>query len=132
MDYHLQNLRTGELLPLDPDRTLIGAADHAVVRTGEDGPFLAALAVRYPAGWVVHGLCDDPAVRFNREPLRVPRQVAPRPGDLLDVGEDRFRFVAASGGPAGPQPPTEPRRPATPTSSTRTAWRSVGSSTTTS
>lgn len=111
MDYHLQNLRTGELLPLDPDRTLIGAADHAAVRTGEGSPFLAALAVRYPAGWVVHGLCDDPAVRFNREPLRVPRQVAPRPADLLDVGNDRFRFVPASSGPAGPQPPADPAPP---------------------
>jgi hypothetical protein len=108
MDYQLQNLRTGETFPLDPNRSLIGSADHAVVRTAGCGPYLAALVVRYPAGWVVHGLCDDPAVRFNREPLRVPRQAAVRPADLLDVGEERFRFVPAGGGPAGPQPPTDP------------------------
>ncbi|HVK17782.1 MAG TPA: FHA domain-containing protein [Fimbriiglobus sp.] len=111
MDYKLQNLRTGESYPLDPDRTLIGSADHAAVRTGEDSPFLAVLAVRYPTGWVVHGLSDDPTVRFNREPLRTPRQVAVRPADLLDVGEERFRFVPAGGGPAGPQPPAEPAPP---------------------
>jgi hypothetical protein len=108
MDYHLQNLGTGDATTLDPERTLIGSADHATVRTGEDSPYLAALAVCYPAGWVVHGLSDDPNVRFNREPLRVPRQVTPRPGDLLDVGEERFRFVPVGGGPAGPQPPTDP------------------------
>lgn len=111
MDYHLQNLRTGDLYPLDPDRTLIGFASHAGVPTGDAGPFLAALVVRYPAGWAVHGLSDDPAVRFNREPLRAPRQVSPRPGDLLDVGEDRFRFVPVGGGPAGPQPAAEPPPP---------------------
>jgi hypothetical protein len=111
MDYQLQNLRTGEFISLDPDRTLIGTADHALVRTDENSPFLAALAVRYPTGWVVHGLSDDPTVRFNREPLRTPRQVAVRPGDLLDVGEDRYRFVAAGGGLAGPQSPAEPAPP---------------------
>jgi hypothetical protein len=93
MDYHLQNLRTGETVALDPRRTLIGTADHALVRT-EGGPHLAALAVRYPGGWSVRGLSDDPSVRYNREPLPVGRQVAPRKGDLLTVGNERFGIVS--------------------------------------
>jgi hypothetical protein len=106
MDYHLQNLRTGESLTLDPRRTLIGVADHATVRTAA-GPFLAVLAVHYPAGWAVHGLSDDPAVSFNGEPLGVARQADLRPGDLLEVAGDRFRFAADR----DPDPPLRPDPP---------------------
>jgi hypothetical protein len=101
MDYHLQNLRTGETLALNPSRTLIGTADHADVRTG-DGPYLAALAVRYPGGWSVRGLSDDPAIRYNRTPLPVGRSVTPKKGDLLVVGADRFSVTTPHAGPPGP------------------------------
>lgn len=94
MDFHLQNLRTGEALPLNPHRTLIGSAEHAVIRTAERGPYLAALAVRYPGGWAVRGLCDDLSVTFNRQPLRVTEHATPQPGDILAVGDDRFRFIS--------------------------------------
>jgi hypothetical protein len=101
MDYTLHNLRTDEAHPLDPPRALIGTAPHATIRV-ESGPFLAALVVRYPGGWAVHGLSDDPGVVFNRTPLVVTRRATPWPGDVLVVGADRFRFAAA--GPPDPPP----------------------------
>src|SRR5437763_1840360 len=107
MDYHLQNLRTGETLALDPSRTLIGTAGYADVRT-PDGPYLAALAVRYPTGWAVRGLSDDPAVRYNRELLPVGRCVTPKKGDLLVVGADRFSVTSPHPAPPTPPPPHEP------------------------
>src|SRR5262245_47430354 len=64
MDYHLQNLRTGETFALSPQRTLIGTAEHATIRTAEGGPYLAALAVRYPSGWALYGLSND-GVKYN-------------------------------------------------------------------
>ena len=108
MDYHLQNLRTGETHPLQPHRTLIGSADHAAIRTRTGSPYLAALTVRYPSGWSLHGLADDPAVLFNGTALRVTRQVMPRPGDLLEVDDDRFRFAVAGGSTATAPPSDKP------------------------
>ena len=94
MDFHLQNLRTGVAHALNPHRTLIGSAEHAVVCTAERGPYLAALIVRYPTGWAVRGLSDEPTVTFNRQPLRVTEMATPQPGDVLAVGDDRFRFMS--------------------------------------
>lgn len=94
MDYHLQNAQTGETVKLDPDGTLVGAADYAAVRTGEGGPYMAALAVRYPSGWALFGLSDDPSVTFDCQPLRPGQRVAPRKGALLTAGPDRFTFLS--------------------------------------
>jgi tetratricopeptide (TPR) repeat protein len=94
MEYHLQNVRTGETLSLQPQRTLIGTAKHATIRTSEGSPYLAALAVRYPTGWAVHGLSHDHKVTFNRKPLRVAQQFAMKKSDLLVIGEDRFTVVS--------------------------------------
>ncbi len=92
MDYYLENLRTGALIALNPDRTLIGNADHVTIRTCETGPFVAALIVNYPSGWVVHGLCDE--LLYNGKPLRVTQQVVPRAGDVLQVENEQYRFAA--------------------------------------
>ena len=97
MDYHLQNVRTGETHSLNPNRTLIGLADHADVHTSDAGSYLAALIVRYPSGWVIHGLSENPSAKINGVPLRVGLQITPRFGDLIEVGEDRFRFVSPRG-----------------------------------
>ncbi len=101
MDYFLENVRTGEQISLDPNRTLIGAADHATIRTGESGPFLAALIVSYPTGWALHGL-SDAKVLFNGNPLFVTQQVNPQEGDVLEVAEERFRFVGIPDSPLDP------------------------------
>lgn len=97
MDFQLQNARTGETVKLTPERTLIGTADHATVRT-DDGPYMAALAVRYPTGWAVFGLSDE-GVIFNRRPLRAAQRVTPKKGDLLVVGDDRYTFLAPRSDP---------------------------------
>ncbi|MDB5313199.1 MAG: hypothetical protein JWO38_7401 [Gemmataceae bacterium] len=108
MDYHLQNVRTGEAHSLDAHGTLIGTADHAAIRTRADGPFLAALVVRYPTGWVVHGLSDDPEVTFNRATLGVVQRAVPQRFDVLGVGADRFRFVPRTGPAGAREPATDP------------------------
>lgn len=82
---------------MDPRRTLIGNAEHSDIRTGEDGPYLAALAVRYPTGWALHGLSDDEKVTLNNAPLRPDLHATPHPGDVLAVGDELFRFVVAFG-----------------------------------
>ncbi len=92
MDFHLQNVRTGEIIKLPPERALIGAAEHVDVLT-DDSPYLAALAVRYLTGWALFGLSDD-GVRFNRRPLRAAQRVTPRKGDVLAIGENKFTFLA--------------------------------------
>jgi hypothetical protein len=97
MDYHLENVRTGQTYSLNPNRTLIGLAEHADVPTSDEGSYLAALIVRYPSGWIVHGLSDNPLARYNGEPLGVGRQISPRYGDLIEVGEDQFRFRSPRG-----------------------------------
>lgn len=108
MDHYLQNVRTGDRLPLQPDGTLIGTATHANLRT-PDGPLLAALVTRYPAGWGLRGLSDDPDVRYNREPLALGRLVTPNKGDLLVVHGERFTVLSphavASDVPNSPAPP---------------------------
>jgi hypothetical protein len=109
MDLHLQQVRTGETFKLSPERTLIGAADHATVRTAADGPYLAALAVRYPTGWALFGLSDDPEVTFNRRPFKAVQRVAPKKGDLLMIRGERFTFVAP-----GTEPAAEPPEPVPP------------------
>jgi hypothetical protein len=106
MDYHLQNLRTGETLSLNPFRTLLGTAEHATVRTSEGSPYLAALAVRYPAGWAIHGLSQDSRVTFNRLPLHVAQQFTLNKGDLLVVGEDKFSVISPRSVPATDPPPS--------------------------
>jgi tetratricopeptide (TPR) repeat protein len=93
-DLHLQNVRTGETLKLPPERTLIGTADHATVAAPEDGPYLAALIVRYPTGWAMFGLSDDESVTFNRQPLRPAQRVVPKRGDLFIIGDERWTFVS--------------------------------------
>jgi hypothetical protein len=108
MDFYLQNLRTGETVPLDPRRTLIGSADHAAVRTAADTPYLAAAAVRYPHGWALHGLSDDPGVTFDRRPLRAAEQVALAKGSLLAVGGERVRFITPHAGPPPAPAPADP------------------------
>src|SRR6266540_525458 len=97
MDYHLQNVRTGEIHSLNPNRTLIGLADHADVHTSDTASYLAALIVRYPSGWTIHGLSENPAARCNGAPLRVGRQVTLRYGDLIEIGDEQFRFVSPRG-----------------------------------
>jgi hypothetical protein len=97
MDYHLENVRTGETHSLNPNRTLIGLAEHADVRTSDTGSYLAALIVRYPSGWTIHGLSDNPRATYNGEPLRVGMQIAPKNGDILEVGDERFRFRSPRG-----------------------------------
>ncbi|HEX4608302.1 MAG TPA: hypothetical protein VH092_08860 [Urbifossiella sp.] len=108
MDYYLQSVRTGETIALDPRRTLIGSAGHAAVRTAGDTPYLAAAVVRYPHGWVLHGLSDDPGVTLNRRPLRAAEQVAVAKGSLLAVGKDRFSFVTPHTGPPPDPAPDDP------------------------
>src|SRR4051812_6204238 len=88
MDYILHNTRTGEAHLLNPARATVGATRHATITTQPDGPTLAALVVRYPSGWAVHGLSDDATVTFNGAPLRVTDRAAPRPDDELAVGTD--------------------------------------------
>ena len=107
MDYILHNIRTGAAHLLDPTRALIGTSRHATVRT-ETGPRLAALVVRYPGGWAVHGLSDEPGVVFNRTPLGPTGRETPWPGDELAVGADRFRFLAAAGPPDPPPAAADP------------------------
>ena len=92
MDYTLENVRTGETYDLDPNRTLIGNADHANIRTGDGGPFLAALIVKYDSGWSIHGLSDSD-VTLNGNPLRVAQQFTPQSGDILEVVDERFQFT---------------------------------------
>jgi hypothetical protein len=108
MDLHLQHVRTGDTYKLTPERTLIGSADHATVKTAAEEPFLAALAVRYPSGWTLYGLTDDPEVTFNRQPLGAVQRVRPTKGNMLVVKGERFTFVAP--GDAAPEPP-EPVAP---------------------
>jgi hypothetical protein len=108
MDYILHNTRTGEAHLLNPGRATIGATRHATVTTQPDGPTLAALVVRYPTGWAVHGLSDDAGVTFNGSPLHVPGRATPRPDDELAVGIDRFRFLAAGGSADTDLPASDP------------------------
>ncbi|MBY0460195.1 MAG: FHA domain-containing protein, partial [Gemmataceae bacterium] len=95
MGFHLHNAQTGETLKLPPDRTLIGAAEHATIRTA-GGPYLAALVVKYPSGWTMFALSDD-AVRFNRQPFRAGQRVRLKKGDALTIGDERFTFLAPQG-----------------------------------
>jgi hypothetical protein len=101
-DFYLQNVRSGETVKLPHDRALIGTAEHAAIQTAEGGPYLAALAVRYPTGWTVFGLCDDPGVTYNRQPLGSAQRVIPKKGDLLVVGAERFTFLAPRSEPDEP------------------------------
>jgi hypothetical protein len=111
MELHLQNVRTCETVKLSPERTLIGTADHALLRT-EGGPYLAALAVRYGNNWTVYGLSDDAGVTFNRRPLRAGDRFTPKRGDLFVVGTERYTFIAP--GREGPASTTTPLPAATP------------------
>jgi len=103
MDLHLQTVRTGETAKLVPERTLIGSADHANIRLAHDGPYLAALVVRYQSGWALFCLADGGAVVLNRKPLRPGQRVAPQKGDLLTIHNEKFTFLAPS-----VLPPAEP------------------------
>jgi hypothetical protein len=111
MDLHLHNARTGETFKLAPDGTLIGSAEHAAV-AAEGGPYLAALAVRYPSGWALFGLSNELGVTFNRQPLGPAQRVTPRKGDLLTVGDERFTFVSPQARPEDEETPAaEPPTP---------------------
>lgn len=107
MDYLLHNSQTGDARLLDPPWATVGSAPYVTLRTA-DGPHLAALVVRYPAGWVVHGLSDDPGVLLNRTPLGVNARATPWPGDELVVGQERLRFVSAAGKPEPPRVAADP------------------------
>ena len=104
MDYILHNARSGAAHLLDLAWAAVGGSASATIRTDADGPTLSALVVRYPTGWAVHGLSDEPGVTFNGTPLRVTDRATPHPDAELVVGFDPFRFLAA-GGPAEPAPP---------------------------
>lgn len=93
MELHLQHVRTGDTVKLSPERTLIGTAEHATIQCEGDGPYLGALAVRYPTGWAIYGLSDE-EVTYNRRPLPAGRCVTPRKGDLLGVGDERYTVLA--------------------------------------
>ena len=100
MDLHLQHVLTGETAKLTPARTLIGSAEHATIATS-GGPYLGALAVRYPTGWALYCLSDQD-VTYNRRPLHAGQSVEPRKGDLLGVGDDRFTILIPSADGAPP------------------------------
>ena len=109
MDYHLQNLATGETVKLNPEGAIIGTAEHAAVRTAEGGPYMAAFAVRYPGGWSIFGLSDGEGVTYNRRPLHAGMRVTPKKGDLLVVGEEKFTVLRPGSGADSPPPAaTEP------------------------
>jgi hypothetical protein len=92
MELSLENVRTGETFALDPFRALVGTAEHADVRAAS-GPYLAAVAIRYPStGWALFGLSDDEDVTLNRRPLGPGTRVAPKEGDALAVGDERYIF----------------------------------------
>jgi hypothetical protein len=110
MEYHLQNVQTGETVKLAPEGALIGSADYAAVRTADGGPYLAALAVRYPSGWALFGLSDDPGVTHDRRPLRPGQRVALRKGALLTVGAERFTVLSPRSGDE-PEPIPEAASP---------------------
>src|SRR5262249_25576405 len=93
MDYHIQNVQTGETVKVDPGGTLIGSAEHATLRTAEGGPYLAAFIVRYLSDWALFGLSNNPTVTFNRRPLHPGQRVSLSKGALLTVGEERFTFL---------------------------------------
>jgi pSer/pThr/pTyr-binding forkhead associated (FHA) protein len=99
MDFHLQNVQTGETVKLDPEGTLIGTADHATIRATEGGPLLGGFVVRYPMDWALFGLSDDPSVTYNRQPLRPGQRVTPTKGALFTTGEDRFTFLCPQSKP---------------------------------
>jgi hypothetical protein len=60
------------------------------------------MAVRYPTGWAVFGLSDDPAVTYNRRPLTPGQRIEPKRGDLLIVGTERYTFVCPQSAPDDP------------------------------
>lgn len=100
MELSLEHVRTGETLALDPFRALIGSAEHAEIRA-TSGPYLAAVAVRYPGtGWALFGLSDDPDVTLNRRPLGPGARVAPKAGDVLAVGDERYVFRSDGDAPS--------------------------------
>lgn len=103
MDLQLLHIRTGDTLELPPERALIGAAAHATIATPDDGPYLGALAVRYPDGWALYGLADE-GVTFNRRPLNAAQRVNPKVGDLLGIGDERYTFVSPGSDPTPPEP----------------------------
>lgn len=107
MELSLENVRTGETVALDPFRALVGTAGHAEVRTAA-GPYLAAVAVRYPTGWALFGLSDDPDVTLNRVPLGPGARAAPKKGDVLGVGGERYLFHTDGDAPSPVAPVAPP------------------------
>jgi hypothetical protein len=57
-----------------------------------DGPYLAAVVVRYPSGWVVHPLADDPAPALDGIPLKIGGRAGVKPRSVLTIGGDRIRI----------------------------------------
>src|SRR5215210_3076475 len=95
----LRDARTGDAHPLDPERALIGRAEHADVRPGS-GPLLAALVVRYPSGWAVHALSDNPPLVLNGKPLALGKRAPLGHDDVLEFGEVAYRVEADHRGSA--------------------------------
>jgi hypothetical protein len=92
MALSLTNMRTGESHPVEPDRTLVGSADHADIRLPDDAAYLAALVVEYPSGWVVHSLTEDPPLTLNGRVLPVGTRATPKHQDMLAVDGTRLQF----------------------------------------
>ena len=92
MALSLTNMRSGESHAVDPERTLIGAADHADIRLEGDSAYLAALVVEYPSGWVVHSLTEDPPLTLNGKVVPVGTRVVPAHEDMLAVDGVRLQF----------------------------------------
>ncbi|HEY1188202.1 MAG TPA: FHA domain-containing protein [Gemmata sp.] len=110
MELHLQHIRTGDTVKLSPDGTLIGAAEHAAIGAGGEGPYLGALVVRYPSGWALYGLSDED-VTFNRRALRPGQRVNPKKGDLLGVGDERYTVLAPGSDALHPPEPDDDSAP---------------------
>ena len=92
MALSLTNMRSGESHPVDPERTLVGSAEHADIRLSDDAPYLAAMVVEYPSGWVVHSLTEDPPLTLNGRVIPVGTRAVPKHQDMLAVDGTRLQF----------------------------------------
>ena len=96
----LRDARNGDAHPLDPERALLGTVEHADVRMPGRGPLLAALFVRYPTGWAIHALTDQPPLVLNGRPVPLGRRSPVGHDDVIEVGEVAYRVEADHRGSA--------------------------------